>query len=296
MKTMAAPSGAAILLFGGCMILALGIASRTIAATNSVIWEKGDQLVELVAQDTRSMSLNDHPTNLSSGDIRAMLQRVKLSHAGDDSDQAIKVFTEDEIDNLSTAVANGLGRASSSQDVVFHVVGSHRIGNGFFAKRNRISAGRMFYLGGQLNIIFGQIQTPYRKKNIYGQLDQDFSPRNFGSRTTPVEHEVVLTTGDAVQTYRSNTGVRPDWIVIQTSDTATPAQAVVFEPAPTPTPLAVATSPPPVIAPQPVQPVTEPAPTDGIEARLQALKRLRDMQLISEDAYQTKMQEILQDL
>lgn len=287
------------------------------AASKSIIWESGDQIVRLAKQDDASAPPNDHPTTTTAGDVAAMLEGLRLRYADEEIDVTpVSVFTKEEIDNLSKAVAKGLDRATSSQDVIFHVIGARQLSRGTFARRNRVSAGRVFYRDGNYNIIFGQIQTPHRKKNVYGQVDQDFYPRNYGSRTTAAKHDVVLLTSSATRLNDGNDGVRGDWIVIDSNATVTGGQRNADpDPDPTdaraptqlPAPVALAEAPPiskatatesnESVLTQP-QDLSAPATgsTTNVEQRLEALKRLRERELISEEVYQSKMKEILQDL
>lgn len=260
------------------------------AASDLIVWERGDQSVRLGKQDDVSAPPNDHPAVATADEIGAMLGTLRLRYANEDADVApISVFTPDEIDNLGKAVTTALRRASPSQDVIFYVIGAHQMSRGAFAQRNRVSAGRVFYRDDNLNIIFGQVQTPHRKKNIYGQTDQDFYPRNYGNRSEAAKHDVVFIPDSATHLYRDNSGTRDDWIVIE------PGGAVVEVPI---RPLLPAAS-------SSVDKAKEQAGGTGaqstemtadVEERLERLKRLLKRGLISEDAYQTKMKEILQDL
>lgn len=282
------------------------------AASDSIVWERGDQIVQLAKQDDASAPPNDHPTSTTAREIEAMLEILRMRYAGEDSDLApVAVFTKEEIGNLGKAVATGLGRAEPSQDVLFHLIGTRELSRGAFARRNRVSAGRIFYRDGKLNILFGQVQTPHRKKNVYGQTDQDFYPRNYGSRMEPAEHNVVFLTNNMTQLHRSGTGERDDWIVIR--PIGSPGETP--EPLPTSANITSAASVGPEMEAAPISPqlptgntvldddqpgatAIEPAasPSADIESRLRALKRLRDKGLISEDAYQAKVKEILEDL
>lgn len=285
------------------------------AESSSIIWERGDQLVRLASQDDPSSPPNDHPLSRSSDEIAAMLERLQLRYVDEVSDAPpVPVFTREEIANLSEAIAIGLDRATPSQDIIFHTIGARALSRGAFLRRNRVNAGRVFYRDGNLNIILGQVQTPYRKKNLYGQIDQDFYPRNYGSRIDAAEHEVVLLADDSVRHYRDNAGTREDWMVLDPSkasgevaDTAAAkarppsvrqsAAATVEQAAAPKAPkapvagTAVATGQADETAAS-----TPSAATAGIEERLEALKRLRERNLITEEAYQAKMKEILEDL
>ena len=284
------------------------------AASNSVIWERGDQIVQLVQQDDDAAAPNDHPTNITPDEVEAMLETLRLRYADEDPvGVPLAVFTRTDIDNLGKALATGLDRATPSQDLIFHVISARRLSAGAFARRNRVCAGRVFYRNGKLNIIFGQIQTSYRKKNVYGQIDQDFYPRNYGSRTTAAKHNVVLLAGNAATLHKNNTGTRDDWIVMEpgaavvghlqdddpdlAQTSANSAAPVALAEAPT-TPLPLPDAHSTDIAKGQPEGMGAPSSrsTENVEERLKALKQLRERELISEDAYQAKMKEILQDL
>ena len=297
----------------GCLVITLSHMPLAFSATNAIIWQEGDQIVRLARQDDDTAAANDHPKTATAGEISAMLASLRLRFADEEAEAApMTVFTPAELDNLGSAIATGLDRAAPSQDIIFHVVGSRRLSPGAFTKRNRVTAGRVFYRDGKFNVIFGQVQTALRKKNIYGQTDQDFLPRNFGSREKATQHQVVLLSSDAVSLTRN------DWVVIEpvvalaAATTTTEAQTTTAPPAQTAPPasnaapvvvggaaaIAATSSPPTSAASNSAKEVAgesgEMAPS--IEERLETLKRLRDRELITEEAYQSRMAEILQDL
>jgi hypothetical protein len=300
------------------MLAACGVLQRTStpAQSDAVIWESDDQSVVLGPQDDGAPP-NDHPVTLTPGAIEKMLSALRLTHTDEDAEAVpLAVFTPEQIGILGAAMAEGLARARPSQDVMFSIVGAHRLSPGAFARRNRLTAGRAFFRDGHLNVIFGELQSPYRKKNVYGKVDEDFYPRNFGSRASAADLETKLIASTTAALHRGPDGERSDWVVLDPAlarAEAVPAPAPVepparsepsAEPAPRaepkppadvapPTPVPVR----PVAAPRP-EPEPEPEPEDAgdIEQRLETLKRLRDKGLISEDAYRKKMENILGDL
>lgn len=302
-------------LLAGYLCAVLSCLPSAYAASNSVIWERGDQIVKLVRQDDDSATPNEHPTGITADEIKAMLGTLRFRYADEDPADGVSVpvFTRTDIDNLGKALAIGLGRATPSQDLIFHVVSARRLSPGALAKRNRVSAGRVFYRDGKINIIFGQVQSPYRKKNVYGQLAEDYFPRNYGSRTAAAKHDAVLLPNATASLYQSGGDVRDDWIVIALN-AAVVGDLPDDKPDPAPTPTRATSAAPAVLAETPEVPSppaiksneiatgqlegtsAQAAPTADMEERLQALKRLRERELISEDAYQSKMTEILQDL
>jgi hypothetical protein len=299
-----------IALVAACMTAIPLTLSSTDAGAQEVIWESGDQIVQLIRQDDDTAAPNEHPVGMSPDEVQAMLRLLRLRYTDEEGDVAsVSVFTNDEIDNLGKAIAIGLGRAAPSQDVIFHVIGARRLSQGAFGKRNRVSAGRIFYRDGNLNIIFGQVQTPYRKKNIYGQREEDFYPRNYGSRTVETEHDFILLPDSPAALNQSGAGVRDDWIIIQpgtqvlvdlpdeqsdsvSADGVAAAVGVAGVAAADSAPAANADN----AASGQLEGTSTLPSTASVEQRLQELKRLRDLELISEEAYQARMKEILQDL
>ena len=313
-RSMPRPGHVAVLLVG-YLCAVLSCPPSAYAASNSVIWERGDQIVKLVGQDDDSAKPNDHPTSITPDEIKAMLETLRLRYADEGPGSVqMPVFTQTDIDSLSKAFTIGLGRATPSQDLIFHVIGARRLSSGALARRNRVCAGRVFYRDGNLNIIFGQVQTPYRKKNVYGQIGEDFYPRNYGKREAAANHDVVLLPNAIASLYQGSGDARADWIVIK-SNVAVAGDLPADKPDPVLAPTGASSAAPAVLAEVPKVPSTsaikskeiatgqlertsaEAAPsTAGVEARLKALKQLRERELISEDAYQAKMKEILQDL
>jgi len=252
----------------------------------------------LASQVDASARPNDHPAEPTADEIAAMLATLRMRFVDEEPEVAPNpVFTQEEIGVLGDALATGLGRAASTEDVLFHVIGSRRVTPGAFTKRNRVTAGRVFYRDGSINIIFGQIQTPYRKRNVYGQTDEDFYPRNYGSRAAATEHQIVLLTTDAIRLYQSGDVQRNDWIVIDVDAAIAAASedndAVEAVPADAAVAATVGLAAASTVS---QDPVVEANPAASVEERLTELKRLLELELISEEAYQARMQDILKDL
>jgi len=294
------------------MLAACGVlqGTSTPAKSDAVIWERDDQSVVLGPQDDGAPP-NDHPVTLAPDDIEKMLSGLRLTHTDEDAEGSpLAVFTPGQIEILGEGIAEGLARARPSEDVMFSMIGSHRLSPGAFARRNRLTAGRAFFRDDHLNVIFGELQSPYRKKNVYGQIDEDFYPRNFGSRASAEDLDTKLIASPAAALHRGPDGERSDWVIFdpdlaraEVVSPPAPAQAAPTQPEPAkPEPAPRAEPEPPADlappTPVPVRPVPPPEPEPGseIEQRLETLKRLREKGLISEDAYRKKMEDILGDL
>jgi len=263
------------------------------ARSDSIIWKGNDQSVVLVQQDEDTAPPNDHPVTMAPGEIERMLSGLRFSHSDGESAAPMAVFTDGQVEILGQALSTGLARATPSEDVIFSIIGAHQMSPGAFARRNRLTAGRAFFRNGTLNVIFGEIQSPYRKKNIYGKLDEDFSPREYGSRVSPAAQEGVLVASTEVSLLTDQQGQRGDWVVFAPAATgASPVTRPADEVPPAePVPPAAVSSPA-------VDSATDSADVanDDIERRLETLKRLREKDLISEDVYREKVDEVLNEL
>ena len=247
-----------------------------------VLWSANDQWVKIEPQDDAAASPNDHPTQLTSEAISNALAALRIrSTDGDRTAEAQRsVFTAEELRNLAPRIAAGLAKAGPRQDVTFSTIGSHPRAAGGLVKDPGVNAGRVFYVDGKINVIFGELQSGYRKRSVYGQRTEDFTPRREGSRSKDAEHDWILAARPGVELHSTAGGVRNDWVEIDSAAVASGAAAVSQAPAAVTPPAATAATKPGV----------------DIEQRLKTLKELRDKNLISEEAYRAKMQELLSEL
>jgi hypothetical protein len=246
-----------------------------------VLWSANDQWVKIEPQDDAAASPNDHPAQLASEAVSNALAalRIRIVDEGTAAETLRSVFTAEELRNLAPRIASGLAKAGPRQDVTFSTIGSHPRAAGGLVKDPGVNAGRVFYDDGKINVIFGELQSGYRKRNVYGQRTEDFTLRQQGSRTQAAEHEWALAARPGVELHSNAGGVRNDWVEIDTAAVASGAAAVSQAPA----------------AATPAGPVATKSGAD-IEQRLKTLKELRDKNLISEEAYRAKMQELLSEL
>lgn len=302
----------------------IGCAATAWAATEAprgavVLWSGNDQWVKIEPQDDPTALPNDHPAQLGteaiSNALGALQIRIVDSDTGTETQRS--VFTREELGILAPQVASGLAKAGPRQDVTFSTIGSHALAAGGLMKDPGVNAGRVFYEDGKLNVIFGELQSNYRKKNVYGQRSEDFSPRRQGSRSKATKQKWTLAARPGVEIHStSDGGIRNDWVAI---DTAVAGSKALAAPQPSEAPPRQAASAPVATAPVPSPPgsvavplplpdtatapaaATEPAAKTGtsnadLEQRLQKLKDLKDKGLISEEAYNSKVQELLSEL
>jgi len=286
MKNRAASARRVAQWTSGALALVAAITCAASAPRDIVVlWSANDQWVKVEPQDDAAASPNDHPAQLTNEAVSNALAALRIRIVDEDTaaESQRSVFTAEELRNLAPRIASGLAKAGPRQDVTFSTIGSHPRAAGGMVKDPGVNAGRVFYVDGKINVIFGELQSGYRKRSVYGQRTEDFTPRREGSRTKAAEHEWALAARPGVELHSNAGGVRNDWVEIDSAAVASGAAAVSQAPAPaTPaTPAATAT-----------------ATKSGadIEQRLQALKELRDKNLISEEAYRAKMQELLSEL
>ncbi len=252
-----------------------------------VLWSANDQWVKVEPQDDAAASPNDHPAQLANEAISNALAALRVRIVDEDTatEAQRSVFTAEELRNLAPRIASGLAKAGPAQDVTFSTIGSHPRAAGGLVKDPGVNAGRVFYDDGKINVIFGELQSGYRKRSVYGQRTEDFTARQQGSRTQAAEHEWALAARPGVELHSNAGGVRNDWVEI---DSAAAASDAAVSQAP-----AAAT---PAVAPGSGQGPAVTKSSADLEHRLKTLKELRDKNLISEEAYRAKMQELLSEL
>ena len=190
-----------------------------------VLWSANDQWVKIEPQDDAAAPPNDHPVQLASEAISNALAALRIRIVDEDTaaEAQRSVFTAEELRNLAPRIASGLAKAGPAQDVTFSTIGSHPRAAGGLVKDPGVNAGRVFYDDGKLNVIFGELQSGYRKRNVYGQRTEDFTPRRQGSRTKAAENEWAVAARPGVELHSSAGGVRSDWVEIAPAAATAPA-------------------------------------------------------------------------
>ena len=255
-----------------------------------VLWSANDQWVKVEPQDDAAAPPNDHPAQLASEAISSALAALRIRIVDEDTaaEAQRSVFTAEELRNLAPRIASGLAKAGPRQDVTFSTIGSHPRAAGGLVKDPGVNAGRVFYDDGKINVIFGELQSGYRKRSVYGQRTEDFTPRQQGSRTKAAEHEWALAARPGVELHSNAGGVRNDWVEID-AQLSHRAQRLCRRRR------AAADASAATAAGSGEGPAATKSGVD-IEQRLKTLKELRDKNLISEEAYRAKMQELLSEL
>ncbi len=280
------------------------------------VFEGGQQYVRIVKQEKSAEGENQHPTIYSVEKLKDALSAItvqKESGIFNDEIKEFPFFAQSEISVLSSGLSRAFERAKANEDIIFVVIGRH---DRFFNKDKKVIGGRAFIKDDKLNLIFGDV---YRAEG--GSMEQ--KRRNYAAgcggcdtadlRTNPYivgrrgdEHEVELVIAEIDGLERP----RSDWLILSVEQLAT---AVVQE----------RNKLPPALAREQARTRKEAAQlnlerrqmreemarmrqdmkngggassSQSLEERLATLKQLRRKELISDEEYQTKRKEILNDI
>lgn len=181
----------------------------------------------------------------------------QLKARSGETDELIELFPEKNRLEAAQRMARELGRIGADQDL--HLVSFRKVGSFLHGSRNA-SAARVFVEGGRLNLIFGQIDRFY---SDFRDPDKTVPPMGSRQQAASLKGRIMPTQGVTIVDGRN------DWVALELA----PGQA--------------ATQAPP-----------EAANREGksIEEKLQILKNLRTKDLITEQEYSEKKQQILDGL
>jgi hypothetical protein len=263
-------------------------------ADGVVVWEgRKDQWVRLEPQDDPQAPPNAHPATLDGATVAAALASVWIG----EGESAEPVFTPEEAQLFGTQISRALAQAGPAQDVTFRTTGTRKTATGRLLKGVRVNTARAFVVDDAFNLILGEVHGQYRKKNVYGQWNEDFSEIRPAARARSAPHDWTVAPSSNV-TFASGPGggARDDWLVFDAAHLAALATAPD-----TPAPAGAARAAPPAAVPAaPAQAGAvppAPAPATSAEAdmerRLRTLKDLHEKGLITEEAYRAKIEEIL---
>lgn len=237
------------------------------------LWQSRDQFVALERQGSvqyEPAPANDHPYEISPDRLGAILASIGIAPA--DNGNSGQIITSQSLEVLVPQLVQALRQAKRDEDVTFAIIGLHKSALGF-ANSPKVTTGRIFYQGGQLNIIFGLVQKDFNERE-----DRRLAPFTPGSRQNVAAGEWTLQPQPGQRGYNQ---IRKDWLTFSDDWQAPLRQRPV--------------------AGENIPAKTEALPARSSDARtpgerLTTLKELRAKDLITEDEYRIKRQEILQGL
>ncbi len=258
-----------------------------LAAGGKIIWQSRDQFVAIVKQDGDGTAANDHPGKLSADQLRSMLESLETTET--DKNKPLPVFNEPEREILVEMLREGLSQAGPKEDVTFAVIGQFPVLMGL-ARERKVTTGRVFYRGGELNIIFGMVHRDFKENE-----DRRLAPFVPGSRTRTAELggrisasagqlDITMKRGDWVEFSTASIGSSPS----MSGESATPAVK--------PEQAGRRQSETDTTRKQEIKPAKPDKQGRTVEERLMLLNELRNKQLITEEEYRAKRLEILNEL
>ena len=137
----------------------------------NVIWQSGlNRYLKYAEQDDTSFGKNDHPVDLDPKNIANALRALEVHEEGGffKSESIEPVFTIEQITLLAKELAKGLKNAKPDQDIIFAL---EKIEAKLLKLADRrLLAGRAFYKDGKLNIIIGEYDF-FRSKAFESTYD-----------------------------------------------------------------------------------------------------------------------------
>ncbi len=231
--------------------------------------------IRLVPSEAGSQP-SQHPAEISADVLRQRLGQVRITASG----PARSLFTPDEAAELATPLADALAVAGPNDDVL--LVSSARRSDAQMFRPVAVTA-RLFVQSGALQLIVHDARFEFYDKMRGTNRPPEFS---YGSRTRP---------GNATLLDPSATVVRADWLALPLVAAAAAGTAAAAVAVPGAAALAPSAAPAAPAVAAPLRP-RDAGFADEVEQRLIMLKRLREKNLISEEEYQQKRQEILKSL
>lgn len=267
---------------GGCASVKAGGAD---AGPGKTVWKVREQFVEVVPQErggNAPVAANEHPPEVSSGEIRRLLASAAVTMPG--AEAPVPLFSEQALKVLEEAGVKALRQAGPDEDVIFAVFGYYSALEGFL-KETRVTTGRMFYQDGRLNLILGIVH-----RDVMDNEDRRLNPFVPGSRLKPSAIEGRITAAAGGLPFATK---RPDWLVFSPYRDAPPVAEAVQ---PLPEPAAPAVAPP-----APIRDTTKKAERPAgqprsLEERLIILNGLKSKGLITDDEYRQKKLQLLDEL
>jgi putative oligomerization/nucleic acid binding protein len=184
-----------------------------------IIWKSGLNLYfKYVKQDSSKFGKNDHPVKLNAKDISLALKALEFSEKSFLSREIIRtIFSVSQGNLFSKQIANGLKNAKPGQDIIFVMEGgSSKL---ILLNEKNFVAGRVFYKEGRLNIILGEYDKPRNDafESTYDPSGRAAVPYSFnhGQRSTNSKNFKGSVIGvPGVENKNFGKKLRNDWFII----------------------------------------------------------------------------------
>lgn len=194
-----------------------------------VLWQSGpNQYFKLAPQDDKSIGENDHPVDVNESVIELGLGLIRFKGRDTDPFKSLKpVFDDKQINSMAMYIAQGLKNATAKQDIIFVMEKAQQKLLGLKTDSYFV-AGRAFFKDGHLNIIMGDYQkernrgyeTAYDPTNA-GIVNYSFvHGSRSGKQKTNFPFERAIQNLPGVENKNLNGNTRRDWFVVDLSASA----------------------------------------------------------------------------
>jgi len=315
------------------------------AAAEKVVWRSDADYVRIEPQDPfpdgRRPPPNDHPVRFSPDELAAILGALRAPEEGqsilfielEEPSGPRPVFPGEAPEKISGPLSRALATAGPREDVTFAVSGFQKNESVTIIGESLTTSGRMFFVGGALHLIFGEVRYKYDERmrktgranpkgpSYVGPTTRLTNKVDPGAREREGDMPAPIAPVEGVKFMSANNRPREDWLVIEPQ---TLLAAVSRERRPTETAPQTAARPAPAGEPRgddlrervdelerelqevrqqpaaapapsaPSAPSASPPPADDAEARLRRIKDLYERGVITQDAYLDKAAEILE--
>ena len=304
------------------MFLTLFFSSATFAVSffgddEDDIWRSGlNRYFKYVEQDRSTAGKNDHPVKLDAKKISTALKALEFEDKSFLRGEEIKlVFSIPQINLLGNQLAKGLKKARPEQDIIFVMEGNES--KLVVLTQKTFVTGRVFYKDGKLNIILGEYDLG-RNDAVENLLDKSGRGNisytfNHGKRSKESKKfDGKLEDAPGIENKRLGKKFRKDWFVIDV-ELASKAYLAQLKESKNPSSfrddkrlqleaakLSRERRQMRIEMARMRKEVKElssaPAPIKSPEERFVTLEQLRKKELITQEEYESRRQEILNDI
>lgn len=281
-----------------------------------IIWKSGLNLYfKYTEQDTSKYGKNNHPVDLDAKIMTNALKSLEFTEKGFLSQEKKRtVFSASQINLLSKQLVKGLKNAKPGQDIIFVMEGSDS--KLILLTEKNFVAGRVFYKDGKLNIILGEYD---KTRNDAFEKTYDPSGRaavpysfNHGQRSRGSNNfkgSIVAVPG--VENKNFGKKLRKDWLMIDVeiasqgylaalnerkNPTLKQDRQVQIEAAKLARERREMRAEMARMRKEMKEHSPETASTKSPEERIATLDQLREKELITQEEYDSRRQEILNDI
>ena len=254
---------------------------RVIANTNRL-------KMQLVRQE-EGAAPNQHPVDLAARQLGAIIASISL-YSTDEGGAVVQPFGPGQAKRIAEALERAFAEAGPDQDIELYSF--RQVGGSFLSKRRVLTSARVFYDGETVNMILGEVDSPFEEYKDYTVHTLAMGSRQGSNATSagaaPGAYQLVQSRNDWI---RITPGSPTQQYPVQQADVPAPTGAHPAAARPVPVPAAPAAAPVPAAAPTP-RGIT----WKELEEGLSTLNRLRERGLINDQDYEAKKKEMLDAL